>query len=150
MNHIERLWIENAKAVGQLQESMATAKKRQVIYRINKAAYEMALRERKALMNNAMRVGDYGAVSRHHKVINILRDQLKFEVGAILHNKLAIKSLVMRIEATVKKRDQFERAYRLIEAADALAMANAEIMNDVPVVPMQDGDMEQIVRDLGY
>lgn len=150
MNHIEKLWIDNAKAVGQLQESMATAKKRQVIYRINKAAYEMALRERKALMNNAMREGDYGAVSRHHKVINILRDQLKTEVGAILHNKLAIKSLVMRIEATAKKRDQFERAYRLVEAADALAMANAEIMNDVPVVPMQDGDMEQIVRDLGY
>ncbi|MGL4753420.1 MAG: hypothetical protein ACRCXB_13625 [Aeromonadaceae bacterium] len=150
MNHIEKGWIGAAQMVSTLKENIATAKQKQMIYRINKKAYEMALRERKTLMNAAMRAGEYAEVSRHHKVVNILRAQLKQEVGAIRGMKTRIKAIVMNIGVAEKRRDQFERAYRLVEAADALAMANAEIMNDVPVVPMGDGDMEQIVRDLGY
>lgn len=144
MNHIEKGWIESSKRVQDELKNISHAKSRRMVYRINKKAYEMALVEHKKAMNAAMRAGDYAEVSRNHKVINILRVQLHQECHAIRGKTLQIKVSAMRLVSAEERRDQFERAYRLIELADR------EIMNDVPVVPMQDGDMEEIVTQLGY
>ncbi|MGL5016161.1 MAG: hypothetical protein ACRC6V_18075 [Bacteroidales bacterium] len=150
MNYIETEWIKSSTQVSGFRNHISIQKRNQLICRINKKAYEMTLRERKTLMNNAMRAGNYTEVSRHHKVINILRAQLVKECSAINGARNSIKFYIKHLAAAEKRRDQFERAYRLVEAADQLAMANAEIMNDVPIIPMADGDMEQIVKDLGY
>ena len=150
MNHIEKGWIDAAKDVSNIKESIGWAKRYQLINRLNKKAVEQALREHKPLMNEAMRAGDYAEVSRQHKVINILRHGLHKAAMVVDHTKVRIKSMVNNLKLMEQRRDQFERAYRLVEAADQLAMANAQIMADVPIIPMEDGDMEQIVKDLGY
>lgn len=144
MNHIEKIWIDSAKRVKDELNNISNAKSRRMVYRLNKKAYELALVEHKKDMNAAMRAGDYAEVSRNHKVINILRAQLSQECHAIRGKTLQIKVAAMRLVSAEERRDQFERAYRLIEAADR------EILNDVPVIPMGDGDMEEIVTQLGY
>lgn len=150
MNHIEKGWIDAARDVSSIKSSICWAKRHQLINRLNKKAVEQALREHKPLMNAAMRAGDYAEVSRQHKVINILRHNLYKAVVAVDHTKIRIKSMVNNLKLMEQRRDQFADACRLMEARDQLAMANAQIMADVPIIPMEDGDMEQIVKDLGY
>ena len=149
-NFIEKEWIDSAKQVKQDKEAIDHAKSCRMVYRINKKAYELALVEHKKAMNAAMRAGNYAEVSRNHKVINILRAHLNQECHAIHGKTLRIKVVSLRLAMAEQRRDQFADAYRLMEARDQLAMANAQIMADVPVIPMEDGDMEQIVKDLGY
>lgn len=150
MNYIEKGWIDAARDVSSVKLSISGCKRQQLLNRLNKKAIEQALREHKPVMNSAMRAGNYSEVSRQHKVINIFRQALHKVDVEISYTKARIKSLVNNLKIMEQRRDQFERAYRLVEAADQLAMANSEIMADVPIIPMADGDMEQIVKDLGY
>lgn len=150
MNYIEKGWVDAARDVSSMKLSITGCKRKQVLNRLNKKAIEHALRKHKPVMNSAMRAGNYAEVSRQHKVINILREGLRKVEVEVTYTKVRIKGLVSSLKIMEQRRDQFERAYRLVEAADQLAMANAEIMNDVPIIPMADGDMEQIVKDLGY
>lgn len=114
MNYVEKEWVKASTAVSEILERIDHKKRKQLIYRINKKAYEMALRNRKTLMNNAMRAGNYSEVSRHHKVINILRKQLKQESGAINGTKSAIKWAIKTLEVAESRRDQFAEACRLM------------------------------------
>lgn len=143
MNHIEKTWIETAKAVKGIKGKITTLKNQQLQNRITKKGIERSLRKRKALMNSAMRAGHYAEVSLNHRTINVLREMLANTVVDIEEMKARIRKKVALLAEMEEKRDEFERAYYLIEQADR------EIMHDNPIIPMHDEGMEEIVKELG-